>query len=165
MKSISNVKNMSQLVKICQGIDNKALGMLETPQGMTGSISGTLRHLMEVHFPGSKVAKETWTLDNADKHKTTDPSCYIDSKFKGIVTKDLVKAAFRQLKAAGPDEIKPIVLKNLPTLHLIKSLRYIKLVCSSVTCHKVGFKHSPYGWIFKFGAFFSFPVHNLLCSR
>ena len=38
IKSISNVKNMSQLVKICQGIDNKALGMLETPQGMTDSI-------------------------------------------------------------------------------------------------------------------------------
>ena len=38
--SISNVKNMSQLVKICQGIDNKALGMLETPDGMTDSITG-----------------------------------------------------------------------------------------------------------------------------
>ena len=49
---------MSQLVKICQGIDNKALGMLETPDGMTDSVTGTLRHLMEVHFPGSTVAKE-----------------------------------------------------------------------------------------------------------
>ena len=55
--SISNVKNMSQLVKICQGIDNKTLGMLETKDGMTDSISGTLKHLMAVHFPGSKVAK------------------------------------------------------------------------------------------------------------
>ena len=59
IKSISNVKIMSQLVKFCQGIDNKALGMLETPDGMTDSIIGTLRQLMEVHFPGSKVAKES----------------------------------------------------------------------------------------------------------
>ena len=69
---------------------------------------------MEVHFPASKVAKDSWKLDNSNKHKTTDPSCYKSSKFKGIVTKE--KAAFRQLgslKAAGPDEIKLIVLKNL----------------------------------------------------
>ena len=90
---------------------------------MTDSITGTFKHLMEAHFSGSKVAKESWKRDNIRKFKTTDPSCHISDKFKGVVTKDLVKAAFRQfgsLKAAGPDEIKPIVLKNLPDITLDK---------------------------------------------
>ena len=56
------------VVKICQGIDNKALGMLEAPDGMTDSISGTLRHLMEAHFPGFLVAKESWKLDNFNNY-------------------------------------------------------------------------------------------------
>ena len=54
-------------------------------------------------------------------------------------------------------------LKTVPLAQALLSLKPLQNQQRQKLFEKV--KHSPCGRIFKFGAFFSFPVHNLLCSR
>ena len=82
--------------------------------------------LLSAHFP--EMRPYTSTISNEEKVHTTNTTNNVDySKKKEIInfiTKDKVKAAlktFGNYKTPGPDEIKPIVLKNLDE----KSLEFI----------------------------------------
>ncbi len=70
------------------------------------------------HF-GSTTEERNWI---ANKGRTVDVYKN-DSEVMGYITEDKVKTAidsFGSGKAAGPDQIKPIVLKNLPSSYIKK---------------------------------------------
>ena len=77
------------------------------------SIKSNLDLLFETHFPGSKRTDQT--REEVAGHEATVN--YLKGEEKSIVTKELVRKAYGKFgnhKTAGPDEIKPIVLKLLP---------------------------------------------------
>jgi hypothetical protein len=105
---ISDFKTLSKLNKaLQQHNNNKHLGMVYNSQGeMTESVEEMADVLLDTHFPGSTKHR----LPDIKIECTTAP-------FHDWINPDSCKAAinrFKNDKAAGPDQIKPIVLKNLP---------------------------------------------------
>ena len=110
---VTDVKTVARLHKIAQGEENRTLGLLTKDDGRpTTGPSDTLGLLFDVHFPGSAPATGptkgqlvgSVTVEDFDKEEVT------------FITAQKVKAAmasFGSWKAAGPDEIKPVVLQNL----------------------------------------------------
>jgi ribonuclease HI len=118
-----DVKAMSKLSKTIQGIQNQSVGLLEgTDDQVELSPERTMNILLDTHFPGSvdgatrtRYGRST-TLRRKNFNKDT-----ADFDF---ITEERVKWSFQSFgsgKAAGPDELKPIVLQHLGN----KSLEWV----------------------------------------
>jgi hypothetical protein len=105
---ITDYKTLSKLNKALQQHNNyKHLGMVYNSRGeMTESVEEMADVLLDTHFPGST----RHSLPDIIIESTTAPH-------HDWINLDSCKAAishFKNDKAAGPDQIKPIILKNLP---------------------------------------------------
>ena len=116
IQSIKKLKDMSRFVKIVQGYERHTLGMLQTDQGYTETVEETLELLLKTHFPGSKPAEESWRSKRKEGNRN-DEFREISQETKKIIKDEIVRtaiASFGKDKSAGPDEIKPVVLQNMP---------------------------------------------------
>ncbi len=108
--------------------------LLKDNGGFTSSKQETVSVLLDTHFPGSREAQpeleDTWNeiIEGADAETTVCTLRWID--------RDTVKramASFIDFKACGPDEIKPIMLKNLPESALDRFVLIFTAASSWVT--------------------------------
>ncbi len=102
-------KAMSDLLRHAQGKENKSINLLN--DALDDSPEGTLRHLMDVHFPGHSAPVEEGR-DNVYYGAFNDALREINYITVGKIQEAL--ASIGSHKAAGPDGFKQIVLKNLP---------------------------------------------------
>ena len=108
-------KEMSSLFKIIQnGQNQRHLGMVRKPNGkMTSSLTEMANTLLDEHFPGS-----TGDIPLV----ATMGKLVVVPSFEWINPTRFRKAVdcFKNDKAAGPDKIKPIILKKLPENVIIR---------------------------------------------
>ena len=116
--NISNTKDMSNLIRMAQGRENRSLGMLQRNDGTDcTTITDTLAHLMETHFPGSRTVDEKGWRSKHKRNNWQSQHQPLKEIFCEMISHTKVREAFSKFgdkKAAGPDQIKPIVLKKLP---------------------------------------------------
>ena len=107
-ESCHTPQELSKLVKILKGQRNHTLGILRKPDNtFCANPREVLELLANTHFPRNVAASDT-----VPSHSTGTP---LSEEVKFITTHSVREAikSFGDLKAAGPDGIKPIVLKNL----------------------------------------------------
>ena len=142
ISKISSIKDMSTFVKLTQKRENRTLGMLNKPDGTNcTTIEETLEHLMETHFPGSKKVDSDWKIMHENGIQI-ERAKNLESYSQEVVTVEKVRLAFSKFgdnKAAGLDEIKPIVLKNLPA----STLKRITLIYQA----SLSLGHMPSDWL------------------
>lgn len=142
---VKSSKETSSLYKIIQrGQNQRNLGMVRKPNGMmTASVSEMANTLLDQHFPGS-------TTDIPESIAPT--KVVVAPSFDWINPKRFRKAVegFKNDKAAGPDEIKPIILKNLPENVIIR-LCNIFAACIAVGYTPEAWRHSKTIFIGKEG--------------
>ena len=118
LNKVDSVKTMAKLTKLIQGKENQKLGLLEDNEGKaTTSIQDTLGLLFKTHFPNSERASDQLNKKKWEKLDPAEPMTFIDEEIMQVVTCYKVKKAFAKFgddKTAGPDEIKPVVLKHFP---------------------------------------------------
>ena len=127
-----NESNMAILFKIAQRRDKRSINtLLKDDNTLTEPGCETIRKLTDTHFPAAQEGTVPFHHDNsksiAVEHLLTLHD-WIDS--------DLIRSAmkkFKPNKAAGPDGLKPIVFKYLPTSAL-EILSIIYKACISL-CH------------------------------
>jgi hypothetical protein len=105
---IKNFKDLSRLNKAMQQHqNNKHLGMVNDSSGnLTETVEEMADTLLNTHFPNNSKTPhniENTNITYAPQHQWIN----VDT-FKAAASK------FKNNKAAGPDGIKPIILKNLP---------------------------------------------------
>ena len=133
-----DVKSMAKLAKIAQRKENRTINtLLKDDNTLTEPGIETIRMLTDTHFPAAQEG--TVEMIHYKKHKirTSD----IQRAFREWINPALVHKAlhrFKPYKAAGPDELKPIVLQNLPD-NAIQALTLIYQAC-------VALKHTPKAW-------------------
>jgi len=126
--SIEDVKSLSKLNKSVNGIKSLTFGMFKKQDGtITTSGAEALSTLFNCHFPGSLEYEpnETNTNDSGIPHS------FIKSNSFSFISEEKVQAAissFKPMKAAGPYNLKPIVLQNLDE-RSIEELTVIYKVC------------------------------------
>ena len=90
-----------------------------------------LSELFECHFPGSsKTQSVISTTDTGIPH-----SFIMSNRSSSFITEEKVKTAiksFKPMKAAGPDDLKPIILQNLDS-RSITELTIIYKVCLTLS--------------------------------
>ena len=120
-----STSELARLVKIIRYHPKYSIGLLRRSDGrMTDSQEQTLELLTNTSFPGSKA----WEADNAPPQRKP----FALKTPEKWMTIDMIKSAFNDLgpmKAAGPDEIRPILLQHAP-LKFLKNLQNI--YCSSI---------------------------------
>ncbi len=100
---------MSDLFRHAQGRENRSINLLSN--ALSDGPEGTVRNLMDVHFPGHSVLVEEGR-ENAYYGVFSDALREIN-----YLTVDKIHEALASIssyKAAGPDGFKPIVPKNVP---------------------------------------------------
>ena len=127
-----NESNMSVLFKIAQKRDRRSINtLLNADNSLTEPGCETIRKLTDTHFPAAQEGTAPFQHDNSVKINTEQ----LQSLHDWIDT-DLIRKAMKQFKpnkAAGPDGLKPIVFKYLPTSAL-DVLSTIYKACVSL-CH------------------------------
>jgi hypothetical protein len=113
--SIKDMKSFSKITKSIIGSSPPPMGMLKDPQtGIeTSSADGVTRVLLNQHFPGSINPKPSPNPHHSIKSKVID----LDARELQFINKTKLIEAFSLFgkhKSAGPDNLKPIVLQNLP---------------------------------------------------
>ena len=128
---------MSTLFKITQRRDKRTINTLLKPDGsLTDLGAETIQALTAAHFPAAQAGTVPFHHDNSKSCLADD----IKSKHDWI-DPDLVRQAMKQFKpnkAAGPDELKPIIFRYLPT-NIIKAMTFISKACISLC-------HTPKAW-------------------
>ncbi len=112
-------KAMSDLFRHAQGRENRSVNLLS--DALSDVLQGTLRHLLDVHFPGHSALVEEGR-DNMYYGVFNDALWEIN-----YMTEDKIQEALASngnCNAAGPDGFKLTVLKNLP-VSWINRLRVI----------------------------------------
>ena len=109
-----NVKLASRLNRILQKNARHEVSLIKLPGGtLTDSIDQSYQVLMKEHFPGCIYAADNHinlpTTPGIDLPQLLDPISWIDHE---RVIRAL--SLFGDHKGAGPDGLKPIVLKHLP---------------------------------------------------
>lgn len=133
-----NENNMAILAKIAQRKERRSITALRKPDNSLSEPGmDTIQVLVDTHFPAATVGVNELPHDNSHKFDTT----VIQEAFKDWINTPLVRKAmkkFKPHKAAGPDNIKPIVLKYLPT-NVIDILTLIFQGC-------IALRHTPTAW-------------------
>ena len=133
-----NEKNMAVLYKIAQRRDKRSINTLLRPDGtLTDPGKDAIQMLTQTHFPAAIEGTTPFQHDNSkviidiesirEAHEWIDPD---------LVRKSL--KLFKPHKADGPDGLKPIVLKYLPS-NAIDNLTIIYKAC-------ISFGHTPKLW-------------------
>jgi hypothetical protein len=109
------MKSFSKITKSIIGSSPPPMGMLKDPQtGIeTSSADGVARVLLNKHFPGSIDPKPSPNPHHSIKSQVID----LDAQELQFINKTKLIEAFSLFgkhKSAGPDNLKPIVLQNLP---------------------------------------------------
>ena len=100
-----------------------AIGLLKDANGMmTTTPEETLEVLASTSFPGNRAAKTEEEhirdlITRSNKKGSSNPET---ADWRNIDRIKKAVASFSPMKAAGPDEVKPIVLQNLPDAYLGK---------------------------------------------
>ena len=106
--------SMAFLAKLAQRKETKSINALLKQDGSRSEPGlDTIQVLAATHFPAATQGTESFIHDNAHKFETTQ----IRDAFQDWINPTLIKRAikkFKPLKAAGPDNLKPIVLRHLP---------------------------------------------------
>ena len=106
------VKDLSKIVKILRPKPRMGISLFKS-QGRTLSPRETLDNLMDAHFLESTEIDEEESVEAAPKGLRSDNET---DDFCKYITPDKVAmsfASFGPLKAAGPDELKPLILQKL----------------------------------------------------
>lgn len=121
MQETEGMQETSRLVKILRKDKSfNQIPLMRNKQGLiTNSYTESICNLMADHFPDSSVNPVNHNLEpgNANLCHSEDTSWITEDKVYQAISK------FSPLKGAGLDNIKPIVLKNLPhncILQLVK---------------------------------------------
>ncbi len=100
---------MARLNRIFKGSENKALGLVKDSNGeYCTTLEASLNILMDTHFPGC--------VGHMIKPRVAQMLTEIENREVEFISPTRARKAiwsFGDLKAAGPDELKPIVLKHL----------------------------------------------------
>ena len=132
-----NESNMAVLFKIAQRRDKRNINTLLNADGsLTNPGAETIKKLTDTHFPAAQEGTTPFQHDNSISANTAD--ILNDHDWIDV---DLIRKAMKQFKphkAAGPDGLKPIVLKYLPT----NALEVIS--CIYKAC--ITFQYTPKMW-------------------
>ena len=132
-----NKSNMAVLFKIAQKRDRRSINTLLKPDNtLTEPGTETIQVLTDAHFPAATAGITEMTHSNAHKISTSvieDSHDWIDVD---LVRKALLQ--FKPNKAAGPDNLKPLVFKYLP-INALETLTIIYKACISLS-------HTPKVW-------------------
>ena len=132
-----NQTNMAKLFKLAQRRDRRTINTLKRPDNtLTNPGSETILELTRAHFPAAQPGSPPTSYDSSHKVDTET----LHEKYDWI-TSDLVRRSmrlFKPNKAAGPDEIKPLVFKYLPD-NAIDTLVVIYKAC-------IALSHTPRRW-------------------
>ena len=125
-------KNMATLFRIAQRRDKRTINTLLKPDNtLTTPGVETISRLTDTHFPAAQPGTTPFQHDNSKSIKTSD----LDDLHEWI-DPDLIRKSMRMFKpnkAPGPDGLKPIVFKYLPT-NALEALSLIYKACISL-CH------------------------------
>jgi hypothetical protein len=140
----------SKLNKIIFKESKATLGALKTDGGYTTSITESLQVLLNAHFPESEPVGEaeveghnnnnvTPNQSTSDIVKKVDlsASCSLDRWINYMLVQRAI-AGFHSNKTPGPDEMAPLLLKNLPEL----GIHYLTILFKASI--KLG--HVPQSW-------------------
>ncbi len=115
-------QKMARLNKFFQGNENKTLGLVKDSNNeYYATPEASINLLMDTHFPGS--------LSYMVKPHATAIRMEIEDQEVEFISPTRVRKAiwsFGDLKAAGPDKIKPIVLKHLGDKAVNKLVEFFK---------------------------------------
>ena len=132
-----NETNMAALFKIAQRREKREINTLLRPDNtLSDPGQETIQMLTNAHFPAAQIGTVPDVHDNDNRIPTEtilDSHDWIDS---GLVRKAMKQ--FKPNKAAGPDGLKPIVFKYLPS-NAIDVLTLIYKACISLG-------HTPKLW-------------------
>ncbi len=108
-ESCNTPKDLATLNRIIQRKDNQNLGILQKGDGdFCDDHQETLQLLVDTHFPKNRAPQGS--------SPSEERTGVTDDERVSFITKEKVQeaiASFGDLKAAGPDDIKPVILKNL----------------------------------------------------
>ena len=126
---------MAKLNKILERKDAKQLGLVQNPNGScTTSTTETLQVMFSEHFPGSENI-----LDTSIRSSHEDVPRKIESL--DWINNHRIRKAFAKFKAhksPGPDNLKPLILHNLPE-PAISYLRELYTACMQI-------EYTPPSW-------------------
>ena len=129
---------MSKLFKIAQKRDRRSINTLrKQDNSLTDPRTDTIKILTDTHFPAAQAGKTPFR-HTADKKISTEE---LEGKYNDWITPGLVRSSlklFKPNKAAGPDELKPLVFKYLPD-NAINTLTLIYKAC-------IALAHTPQVW-------------------
>ena len=132
-----NENNMAILFKIAQRRDKRNINtLLNDDNSLTEPGAETIRKLTDTHFPAATDGVDPIYHDNSKKLQTAEIRESHDWIDEGLVRKAMRQ--FKPNKAAGPDELKPIVFKYLPH-NAIEIITIIYKACISLC-------HTPKAW-------------------
>ena len=139
---VESTSEMAKLNKIINRESKPKVGLLKKNNEMASSTKESLKILMDEHFPGN---------ENAGVESEANSNC---SKIKKLdwITPQRVKnaiAGFDDHKAAGLEDIKPIVLKHFPE-NIITYLVIIYTAC-------INLGYTPKKWRESFASFIPKP--------
>ena len=127
-----NETNMAVLFKIAQRRDRRTINTLRKPDNtLTEPGMETIQRLTDTHFPAAQAGTASYIHD-----KTTKIDMETIQESHEWITPELVRKAllqFKPNKAPGPDELKPLIFKYLPS-NAIETLTTIYKACISL-CH------------------------------
>ena len=131
-------KSMARLVKIAQRRDTRTINTLMKDDGtLTEPGEETIQRLAAAHFPAAQLGTTEMVHNCKHKIRTSE----IQDAFSDWIDPALIQKAakrFLPYKAAGPDGLKPIVLKHL-TPKVLEALTLIYKAC-------IALKHTPKVW-------------------
>ena len=133
-----DIQSMTKLVRIAQKKSLQTISTLRKPDNsLSEPGADTIEVLTSAHFPAATVGAVDMQHTNQHKFQTQE----IREAFKDWINPTLVKRAFKRFlpyKAAGPDNLKPIVYKHLPD-NAIEALTVLYQAC-------IALKHTPMTW-------------------
>ena len=133
-----NQSNMAILYKIAQRRDRRSINTLRRPDStLSEPGSDTIKVLTDAHFPAAQQGTVPLTRDKSLRFSKEE----LDGRYQTWINPDLVRRAMRKFKpnkAAGPDELKPLVFKYLPD-NAIDVLTLIYKAC-------IALSHTPPAW-------------------
>ena len=129
---------MAKLFKIAQKRDRRAINTLRKPDlSLTDPGADTIQMLTGAHFPDALPGTTPFKHSASNKIDREE----LESRYNDWISPALVRASmrlFKPNKAAGPDELKPIVFKYLPD-NAINTLTIIYKAC-------IALAHTPQRW-------------------
>ena len=129
---------MATLFKIAQRRDRRSINTLRrSDRSLTEPGIETIKELTDAHFPAAQQGKHEIQRDSTVKIPVSE----LDTRYNSWINPLLVRKALRKFKpnkAAGPDQLKPIVLHHLPD-NAIQILTLIFKAC-------IALAHTPTKW-------------------